>query len=195
MGIIKAVTPEELKAVLEAHGKWLRGESGEGSARANLDGANLDGANLARANLARANLARANLDGAYLAGANLDGAYLAGANLDGAYLAGAKISDTTRLPEGVSFAEFRDSVVPALLAAGGRMPTSKCWDCHSWDNCPMAEAFGVHRLSDIPPQWRPWAARFVQFFDAKLLPQPACLLPHETPKAAKKPRAKKGGAK
>ncbi len=56
------MTPAELAAVVEAHGKWRRGEPGG-----------------IRADLADADLADADLAGADLAGANLARAYLAGA--------------------------------------------------------------------------------------------------------------------
>ena len=58
---MKTCTPDELRAVIEAHGLWLCGNGGQ----------------------------RANLQGAYLRGADLQGAYLRGANLQGAYLQGA----------------------------------------------------------------------------------------------------------
>ena len=80
--------PEELKAILESHFKWLRGEGGE---RANLCGADLCGANLYGAYLREANLRGADLYGANLYGANLRGANLRGADLYGANLAEAKI--------------------------------------------------------------------------------------------------------
>ena len=46
--------PDELKEVVEKHGRWLRGEVG--GVRANLTGANLTGADLTGANLTWANL-------------------------------------------------------------------------------------------------------------------------------------------
>jgi len=131
---------------------------------ANLDGANLTGANLAWANLYGANLTRANLDGANLYGANLDGANLDGANLDGA----------TRLPTGETWQEYVEQVVPALLTAGGKS-LEECkehWECHTWSNCPMAWAFNCSGLEGVPILFRPRAAQFIQFFDAKLLPCP-----------------------
>ena len=73
------MTADQIKDMLDKHGKWRRGEAG--GSRANLAGADLADANLADANLARANLARAYLAGADLAGANLAGADLADANL------------------------------------------------------------------------------------------------------------------
>jgi hypothetical protein len=55
-------TPKELRAILDAHAKWTRGEAG--GTRADLTDANLTDACLTRANLAGANLAGANLTGA-----------------------------------------------------------------------------------------------------------------------------------
>ena len=82
-------THEQLRAILDSHGLWLRGEGG---ARANLSRANLSGANLSRANLYGADLYGANLYGADLSGANLYGANLSGADLSGADLSGANLS-------------------------------------------------------------------------------------------------------
>ena len=91
---------DDLKVVLEAHAKWVRGETGGLCANlscADLSGAYLSRANLSGANLSCANLSGANLSGAYLRGAYLSGAYLSCANLSradlsGAYLSGANLS-------------------------------------------------------------------------------------------------------
>jgi hypothetical protein len=83
------MTEEEIKKILDLHGKWLRSEAG--GHRANLAGANLAGANLARANLAGANLAGANLARADLAGADL-----ARANLDAIKEDFAKVLDLAK---------------------------------------------------------------------------------------------------
>ena len=100
---------------------------------------------------------------------NLTGANLTRADLARANLADANLADGVTLPEGVTFGEFIDVVLPALLKAGGRAVLVEAWACHSWQNCPMAEAFGVHDLSKVPALWRPWASRFVQLFDGKAL--------------------------
>ena len=74
---MKRYTPDELKAVLDAHQKWLRGEDGGSRAnlrRANLSSADLRGADLSSADLSGANLCSADLRGADLSGANLCGA-------------------------------------------------------------------------------------------------------------------------
>jgi hypothetical protein len=173
-------------------GAYLAGANlaGANLARAYLAGANLAGANLARANLARANLAGAYLAGAnlaraYLAGANLDGANLAGANLDGANLAGANLDGETRLPAGFAWKLYLSELVPALLTAGGKkleeVANSETWGCHSWGSegrelaCPIATAFDVHQISDVPILYREQANFFIQVFDAKLVPLDAVL--------------------
>ena len=79
---------EQLKYVLESHGKWLRHEGGE---RANLLGADLRGANLREADLRRADLYGANLCMANLRKADLRGADLRGADLRRADLYGANL--------------------------------------------------------------------------------------------------------
>jgi hypothetical protein len=148
-------------------------------AGANLAGADLAGANLAGANLAGANLAGAYLDGAdlndaCLAGANLAGADLDGADLDGADLAGAKLSDDTILQYGDKWIDYREKIVPALLTAGG-VPLAQVaseWECHTWENCPMARAFNVHSERDCPPLLRPRVREFVMWYDAKQLQKP-----------------------
>ena len=51
---MKTYTPEELKTVLDLHGKWLRNE--EGGVRADLSLADLRSADLSSANLSSARL-------------------------------------------------------------------------------------------------------------------------------------------
>jgi uncharacterized protein YjbI with pentapeptide repeats len=67
---MKTYTVDEIKQILELHGKWWRSENGG----------------------QRAELQRAYLQGAYLRGANLRGAELQRAYLQGAYLRGTKYS-------------------------------------------------------------------------------------------------------
>lgn len=78
----------KLKAILESHGKWLRGEGGE---KANLARADLRGANLYRANLCMANLYGADLKGADLHEADLSKTNLRWADLREADLYGANL--------------------------------------------------------------------------------------------------------
>ena len=83
------MTQSELKAILDAHKKWLSGDP-EGI-QADLQRADLQGAYLQRADLQGAYLRGAYLQGAYLQGAYLQGAYLRGADLQGANLRGANL--------------------------------------------------------------------------------------------------------
>jgi len=92
------------------------------------------------------------------------------AKLTGAKLTGAKLSD------GVTWGEYLSDVVPALLTAGGRaledVATEEVWNCHAWDSCPMHAAFGASSLREVPALHRWQAGRFVQLFDARLIPLP-----------------------
>lgn len=64
--------------------------------------------------------------------------------------------------------------MPALLTAGGKSLESfaEHWQCHTWNNCPVAHAFDTRDLSGVPPLLRPRAEQFIQFFDAGLIPWP-----------------------
>lgn len=109
---------------------------------------------------------------AHLRGADLREADLAWANLRGAHLAGVKNAASMILPTGETLAVFRKQVVPALLAAGGHLVPEAAWQCHDWQNCPMACAFRVRRLEDIPPLYRPRVEPFVYLYDQGLIHQP-----------------------
>ena len=67
-------------------------------------------------------------------------------------------------------------MVPQLLTAGGKsvaeVVASGAWDCHDWTNCPMHVALDINSEEKAPPMLRPWVVRFVQLFDAKLIPFP-----------------------
>ena len=86
---MKTYTTDELSAIIEKHGKWLRDE--DGGEQANLSGADLSGANLSGADLRWANLTGADLSGADLRWANLTWANLSWANLSEADLPGANL--------------------------------------------------------------------------------------------------------
>ena len=122
----------------------------------------------------RAYLSGANLSGANLSGAYLSGAYLSGANLSGANLSDAYLGDATKLPTGETWQQYIEEVVPALCTAGGveMSKVAESWECHSWNNCPMATAFNIHKEEDAPIMLRPRVRQFVQLFDAKLIPRP-----------------------
>ena len=97
--------PGELRKILQAHERWLRGEE-DGTRvdlshaklysaylyRSNLREADLCYADLRRTNLRKADLYRANLRGSDLRGANLSGSDLRGADLQGADLREADLS-------------------------------------------------------------------------------------------------------
>jgi len=157
------VTKKALIRILVKHVLWYNGDK-KGSK-----------ADFAGANLVEADFAGANLIGADLSGANLVGADLSGANLAGANLAGADLSGAI-LPTGETWETYLKDVVPALLCAGGKtvvdIVSGGHWDCHTWDNCPMAAAFGVNNVESVPTLWCPRVRQFIQFFDAKLIPVP-----------------------
>jgi hypothetical protein len=66
---VRIISEQELKDILDKHGKWLRNE--EGGERANLSSANLSSANLSSADLSSANLRFADLSSADLRSADL----------------------------------------------------------------------------------------------------------------------------
>jgi uncharacterized protein YjbI with pentapeptide repeats len=138
-----------------------------------LGGADLGGANLRDANLGGANLGGADLRDAYLGDADLGGANLRGANLGGADLGGAKFSEGTTMPGGETWKQYLGEVVPALLTAGGRaidqVANAEHWNCHEWNNCPMAAAYGITSDSEGPILLRPRIREFVNLFDAGLI--------------------------
>jgi hypothetical protein len=78
------------------------------------------------------------------------------------------------LPTGERWFEYLAITVPALLIAGGQSleSFSEHWKCHSWENCPMAHAFGVHQIEDVPILLRPRASQFIQLYDAEQIPWP-----------------------
>jgi hypothetical protein len=147
------MTTDELKAIVEKHGKWLRDEP-DGSranlSRANLYGANLYGANLSGANLYGANLYGANLSGANLYGANLSGANLYGANLSGANLYGAKNELNARLqtqivPDEGAFIGFKkcrgEKIVKVLIPAEAKRSNATGRKCRA-EFVEVLEVFG-----------------------------------------------------
>ena len=96
----KTMKPEEIKAKLDAHAKWLRSEGGECAdfSHENLSGADLSAANLSVANLSRTTLSGTNLSGTNLSGANLSEADLSEADLSGANLWGTNLRGAKNIP-------------------------------------------------------------------------------------------------
>ena len=92
---MKTYTPDELKAVLDKHYKWLHDEPG--GERANLGSADLRSAELRSANLRYADLRYADLRYADLSYANLSSADLSSADLSSADLRSADLSSAKNL--------------------------------------------------------------------------------------------------
>ena len=92
------ISQEQLNAIVESHGKWLKNE--QDGKRANLREADLRYADLRDANLRGADLRDADLQDADLRYADLRDAYLQGADLRGADLQGANLQDAD-LPNGI----------------------------------------------------------------------------------------------
>jgi hypothetical protein len=196
------LTPRELRRIIRSHRLWtFMHPDGEQAilieanlyeadlTHVDLRQADLRGADLEGADLSEADLSEANLDGCTLLGAvvgatrlrnatlrdaDLSNAYLLDADLTGADLAGAHMSKSTFLPTGETWEEYCTEVVPALLTAGGKSleEVVSYWHGLTWPNCPLAVAFGVSALEDVPALYRPRAEQFAQLYDAGLLRKP-----------------------
>jgi uncharacterized protein YjbI with pentapeptide repeats len=128
---------------------------------ADLTGADLTDADLTDADLTDADLTDADLRYAYLSGADLTGADLTGADLTNAYLKGVV------LPNGKTLPEYKNWLPSGLLTQGGK-PLDlvlAAFKNHTWTNCPMAVAFGVTRLEEVPECHRKEASLFIALFD------------------------------
>ena len=137
---LRAISPEQLREIVEAHRKWVETNEKEGAQallwgtnlqganlvnanlqlailsnanlqEANLYQANLQGANLINANLQRANLFDATLQGALLLGANLQGADLTNANLQGASLIEANLQGANLVNANLQVAILRNATL------------------------------------------------------------------------------------
>ena len=157
-------TEKELKAVLEAHRRWVaRGFMGDGRAnlsRADLSGANLSGVDLSGVNLYGADLYRADLSGANLSRANLSGVDLSGVNLSGADLSradlsGANLSRANLSRADLSGAKGRPSCWPAptavLLANWGRVSDGLCRDLMRYDAACHPDPKAFQKWADGGP--------------------------------------------
>ena len=153
------ITPEELKAKLDAHELWLKvWDSGEVKGeRLNLHGADLTGANLPRANLTRANLCGANLTGANLARADLARANLTGANLDHSawplWCGSLNVKIDKRLAAQLMYHAMRamhscrdDASVAAVLASPECVALANQF--HRVDECGPLKVLGSEREAD-----------------------------------------------
>ena len=105
---------------------------------------------------------------------------------EGADLGGADLRGKTVMPNGETWREYLEFVVPQLCMAGGKplsaVACEEHWKCNSWDNCPMAAAFSVKSEADTPILLRPRVREFVQFFDAGLIPMPKSDEPNKASK-------------
>jgi hypothetical protein len=80
--------------------------------------------------------------------------------------------DKIKTPITAKVQRFIASDLVPLLAAGGRLDEAlnpQHWECHEWQNCPMAAAFGVTCLERVPSVWREKAEFFVRQFDCGLI--------------------------
>jgi hypothetical protein len=109
---------KDLKAILEAHAMWLRGDGGY---RADLSGADLYGVALPDADLRRAKLSGTCLSGADLygvdmrdadlRGVDMSGADMKGADMSGAALSGAKLSGANLINSDLRYAKLRGATL------------------------------------------------------------------------------------
>src|SRR5574343_8420 len=103
-GVVRTISEQDLKDILDKHGKWLKNE--DGGCRANLSYANLSSANLSSADLSSANLSSANLSYANLSYADLRYADLSYANLSSANLSSADLRSANLSSAKLSYANL-----------------------------------------------------------------------------------------
>jgi hypothetical protein len=80
--------------------------------------------------------------------------------------------DKIMAPIAAKVEKFVATDLTPLLAAGNRLQEAlkpEHWECHEWQNCPMAAAFGVRNLEQVPAEWREKAEFFVGQFDCGLI--------------------------
>jgi hypothetical protein len=143
--------PEELKAILDDHAKWLRSEGGK---KANLAEANLSNANLAEADLAWANLTGADLATANLTGADLRGANLRGANLRWANLAGANLSNANLAGADLGGANLTGANLRGANLRGAKIDISICrMDFGRWSICVYADQTSIGCQTQSNEDW------------------------------------------
>ena len=154
------MTADQLKAVLDAHALWLKGE-GAGQ-RANLHEADLRGADLREADLSEADLRWADLREADLSGANLRGADLHEADLRGADLSGANLSGANLRWADLSGADLSGANLSGANLSGAHLSGAQgIFDPCAWlaANCKRVrggiEAYKTFGLYNQPPEsWK-----------------------------------------
>ena len=87
---MRTFTPEQLKEIIESHGRWLL-DSTKGK-KADLRDSDLSYSNLSGSNLSYGNLSYSNLRGSNLSGSNLSGSDLSGSDLSYSNLSGSNLS-------------------------------------------------------------------------------------------------------
>ena len=128
------ISTEQLKEIIESHGKWWRDE--EGGQRADLQGAYLRGADLRGADLQGAYLQGADLQGAYLRGADLQGADLQGAYLQRADLRGADLRGADLQGAYLQRADLRGADLPdGIYQIVGCGSVNRCTTYDSINDC------------------------------------------------------------
>lgn len=161
---LKLAVETAVKRGVSLRGSDLRGCDLRGC---ELRGSDLSGSDLRGCDLRDSDLRESDLSDSDLSGSDLSRSDLRRSDLRGCDLGTAK---NVRLPTGETWKEYLTKTVPALLTAGGHkleeIANFEHWNCHSWENCPMAAAFKVKRLEDIPILLRPRAEQFIQLFDA-----------------------------
>jgi len=103
--IMREISTEELKIILDKHSKWLRDE--DGGERADLSHANLSYADMSHSDLSSADLSYANLNSANLNSANLSHANLNAANLSSADLSHANLRSADLTFANLRYADLR----------------------------------------------------------------------------------------
>jgi len=154
------MTADQLKAVLDAHALWLKGE-GAGQ-RANLHEADLRGADLSEADLSEADLRWADLREADLSGANLRWANLHEADLRGADLSGANLSGANLRWADLSGADLSGANLSGANLSGAHLSGAQgIFDPCAWlaANCKRVrggiEAYKTFGLYNQPPEsWK-----------------------------------------
>ena len=158
------MSSEQLKAILDDHAKWLRGQGGKRAdlrsadlPRADLRMANLRGANLSGANLYGANLSGANLYGADLSDADLGDADLHGADLRGANLRMANLSGADLRMANLRMANLSGADLGVANIAGSKINIAICrMDFGGWPICVYTDKTTIGCQTHSNEDWLSW---------------------------------------
>src|SRR6056297_3223928 len=162
---------EKLKAILEAHQLWLKGQGGSRAdlRGADLESANLESANLESADLLSADLRSAKLRGADLRGADLWGADLESANLESADLRGANLWSAKLWNANLRGADLRG----ANLLCSGNMREIRTMQIDTWAIGYTADTLQIGCQKHSIDKWRKWdtpaGRKWIESMDEKAL--------------------------